>query len=448
MGWLYRYEAKAIQAWILTTGRMKDLVGGSNVIEQLEPFVRERAHACGGRVHYAAAGGATLEFPETEGLERFARWWPAAVDERAPGLQVIQGWVERGTGELERLHTALTAARNRAPLSLPEAGPWIRRAPRTGLPAIEWRDKTSLDRATAAQQRAGRDGRDALLEKFSREDGAGLVPHRHLERCPRLAVVHADGNGVGRQIRNLGLKELAEFSQALSEATCEAAKQAAMEVEDDHRVAWVRPIVLGGDDLTVIVRSTDALLFVRAYLRAFEARAMGLTACAGIAIIPSGWPFAEAHALAEQLCSAAKAAVRQGDRPRSAVAFHRVKTALVGDWDQIVTNELTVAEGRRVLTDSPYPLDRLDRLIQLMRAVRKLPRGTVRQWLSLQHQSPERADRHWQRAQEVADASDWRDLVAALEEMGADPDGWRTQSGIRRTPIGDALTLEIARGAA
>ncbi|MEQ1566458.1 MAG: hypothetical protein ABMA64_12525 [Myxococcota bacterium] len=439
MGWLYRYETMAIQAWILSTGRMKDLVGGSNVIEALGAFARERATACGGLVHYAAAGGATIEFPDTSGLERFARWWPVAVDEQAPGLPIVQSWVEQGSDDVSRLYAALATSRNRSRVALPEAGPWLRRPPRTGLPATEWRDGTSVDRMTAAQQDAARDGRDELRATLARPQGCGLVDPNRLGQCARLAVIHADGNGIGRRIRQLNLQEVAEFSNTLARATKMAARRATMVVEDDDRVAWLRPVVLGGDDLTVLVRAADALPFVRAYLNAFEEETGALTACVGVAIVPSSWPFAEAHTLAEQLCGAAKTGMRRDDGTPSGVAFHRVKTALTGDWSQVVEDELTVDGG--VLTDGPYGLERLPKLLDLVRVLRKLPRGTVRQWLALQHASGARADRHWQRAQEVAHNDDWTDLQNALAALGAGPDGWRHAGGKRRTPIGDALSL-------
>ena len=132
MSWLYRYEAKSIQRWILATDRLVELVGGSTLVQEL------RAHATAlageGRLLFAAAGSGTARFESREELDRFARWWPMFVSRYAPGLELVQGWVEGD--DLDALRGCLGAARNVPIPDLPEAGPWIARAGRSGLPAV------------------------------------------------------------------------------------------------------------------------------------------------------------------------------------------------------------------------------------------------------------------------------------------------------------------------
>src|SRR5690606_5681066 len=71
----------------------------------------------------------------------------------------------------------------------------------------------------------------------------------------------------------------------------------------------LRPILLGGDDLTFLCDGRVALALTEAALKAFEAEVPSLgrvTACAGVAIVPAHAPFAQAYALAEALCRHAK----------------------------------------------------------------------------------------------------------------------------------------------
>jgi hypothetical protein len=142
----------------------------------------------------------------------------------------------------------------------------------------------------------------------------------------------------------------------------------------------MRPIVLNGDDLTLICRADLALEFVKAFLDEFE-RATGrdvehtpttpecaqtlsqilqqgnvfargknyLSACAGIAYIKSSYPFYYGYRLAETLCADAKKeskALSGGmtQLPPSSVAFHKVQSSFVEDFAEIERKELTMGD--------------------------------------------------------------------------------------------------------
>ena len=146
---LYRAEVKGIQAWILASDRLRELVGGSALIEGLcdgpsGGDVQALVDVTGGKVETAAAGNVELRFTTRDSLQRFAAAWPLVVAARAPGLQVIQAWAPTGGDEDAARHVlfgALGAVRNRLDAELPEVGPLVARAGRTGLPAVGRSDK-------------------------------------------------------------------------------------------------------------------------------------------------------------------------------------------------------------------------------------------------------------------------------------------------------------------
>jgi len=176
-----------------------------------------------------------------------------------------------------------------------------------------------------------------------------------------------------------------------------------------------------------------------------------------------GWPFSAAHALAEELCAAAKrhckaAPAPGGGRGVSGLAFHRVTTSLASSWPEIRCRELSRSgsEGAEVLTANPYTLERLGLLGVAADAAEKLPRGTLRRWVGLVRTDPTGAVRHWQRLREVASdgtSAAWSAFSDALQELGADPaTGWETPSEgadgpERRTPIPDILERLAVRRA-
>ncbi|EFC81114.1 hypothetical protein [Parafrankia sp. EUN1f] len=158
-----------------------------------------------------------------------------------------------------------------------------------------------------------------------------------------VAVIHADGNSLGELFRNLDLRiverdgsvdcatyarELKALSAAVDTCTRAAFRvafgEATRRCPPQMRVwgnAPVLPLVLGGDDLTVLCLGDVSLPFLSSYLTAFEEETRncpdiaallpeGLTACAGLAAVKSHFPFSDAHELAGELAEEAKRAVK------------------------------------------------------------------------------------------------------------------------------------------
>ncbi len=211
-----------------------------------------------------------------------------------------------------------------------------------------------------------------------------------------LAVIHADANGLGKIFSKLGelsrsgsdfgpYEELvSNFSRRLDDCAWRAFARALKEVW----LAWTRaaglgalrkktpvlPLVIGGDDLTVLCAGQFALLFASKYLAEFEsltgsdnliARVVsrtrqvqpkpttadatsGLRACAGVAIVKHHFPFSIAMQLAERLLHSAKKATK--DEPCSALDWHAVLDASPPDFE-------TLRERLKVHLDSPNGLE-------------------------------------------------------------------------------------------
>ncbi len=163
---------------------------------------------------------------------------------------------------------------------------------------------------------------------------------RRFEDLDWLGVVHADGNGVGEILlrfgQHVGARDAAGnrryadalrcFSADLDEC-CLAAFRDALPVlpaqrARDRPLFPAVPLVLGGDDLTLVCDGRWALPFAEAFLRAFERETAGraavrdvaraalgreaLSACAGVAIVKTHFPFHLAYELAEELLRSAK----------------------------------------------------------------------------------------------------------------------------------------------
>ena len=134
---------------------------------------------------------------------------------------------------------------------------------------------------------------DRIQKLLYRETGKSIVVPATVsdldamqDACNWLAVVHADGNGLGEIFTDFVnclpdgtdyYNTLRKFSCALEAITekafAEAVEQMKSRPSRNEKGVEYRPIVpliLGGDDLTVVVDGTQALAFTLCYLRAFE----------------------------------------------------------------------------------------------------------------------------------------------------------------------------------
>lgn len=205
----------------------------------------------------------------------------------------------------------------------------------------------------------------------------------------KVAVIHIDGNGVGGIMKELNSSmdrvapsvlnaevgcdrddpdALRRFLRAVNERLQNAVEHAfaaawtrideLSEHDDDragrgHAVIPVVPVILGGDDVTVITSGDYALPFAAAYLRYYE-EATGndpilryltppegqdtgpMTAAAGVAIVKRNFPFHIAYELAEKLVDRAKKVGKTAQPPCSTLDYHVLFDTTVLDPDEAI----------------------------------------------------------------------------------------------------------------
>lgn len=467
MTYFYRYECKGIQEWILSGNKLRDITAASDLIDSLPD--RLNADPSVAEVVVAAAGKTTLAFPSLADLQAFASTLPMRAAAEAPDLHVVHAWVHAPSGELDReanraLEAGLRQDRQRLFARLPEAGPLVELASRTGNPAVGRMREDVKELLDAAGVQKNRTSRTNLQERVGQgkfvfaKDDQGLA-------CERLAVIHADGNGVGQWImaQDWTTDSLRAFSTALKTAAEEAFRTATHALQrklGGRGDLPLRPIVVGGDDVTVLMDGEHAFDWLCDYLRAFRAETAkriankpdGFDACAGLVWCKPHWPYFQANALAESMCKAAKTALRDktGSAP-SAILFYRVSGSSETDWETICQVEF--AGGR--LSGGPWKLDDVPKLRQLRKAVdeRHIPRGALRGWIDLIRADGSldlQAGAAWQRCAEVAKDDDkrqkaWDELAESLRALGADPTtglvAAGSAGGAAKTFLFDALTL-------
>ncbi|WP_327046826.1 hypothetical protein OG320_02675 [Microbispora sp. NBC_01189] len=365
----------------------------------------------------AGAGAVTLLVVDPAAGRRLVTALTTRALEEAPGLDVCGVVHElRPGGEAGTLAAGLRAART-ALAATQEArpGPQARflRLPlmeecgSSGQPATELRREGPGERPSprSAASMAKLAHFPAALDRLARDAGSDVPTMRKIVdrlglEAEWVSIVHADGNGFGRIFRDLGTttgagnsgsgnQELGEpesagpgdeayadllrgLSRAVDRCALTAFRAALRRTADEHPdrtiagVPLVLPLVLGGDDLTVLCEGEVALGFTRHYLEAFERataddpdllpvlRAKGLPnlgAAAGVAIVKRNYPFRFAYDLAEELIT--KEAKQDRD-VGSALAFAVLLESSAPDLDRIRRSVTIAGPGGAAPHRSPY----------------------------------------------------------------------------------------------
>ena len=226
----------------------------------------------------------------------------------------------------------------------------------------------------------------------------------------------------------------------MNRATIAAANDAFQKVSPEN--GWkdaipIRPIVLGGDDMTVIIRGELAIEYVTEFMHKFEkyssegelksilekAGMKRLTACAGVAFIKSSYPFYYGYALAEQLCKYAKKETVTGT---SSLMFHKVQDSFIKDYEDIKLRELKTINGNSLCfgpyylneregKEGYYTIEKLNALsMQLIEDKNEGMKTGIRQWLTLMHEDEAKADQRLKRLKTLNGNKDSISIVDAL----------------------------------
>lgn len=371
--YLYGASIQGIQSFIFQTDRLKDIVGASELVEQActEVFRNEFFDEKTCELIVSAAGNVKCVFPDENMCRKAVLSFPKRVMEKAPGVTISQAVVRMTdddfSGAIDELERRLHSQRNRRSKPLASGLMAMERCRRTGMPSINAIGaKDRIDEGCYLKGKA--------LVDSANSKGATSKLYEKLYGChvslknatdittltgqnDWIAIVHADGNGLGEVVANIGKNpgKLKQFSEKLNEATIKSAQAACKECLGDTNELLVRPVVIGGDDLTVVCRASIAVDFVNSYLRNFEKNSLdltkhALTACAGIAFIKSSYPFSYGYDLAETLCGVAKKDAKSaemkyanGGKAPSCLMFHKVQSSFIEDYGVIERKELTAS---------------------------------------------------------------------------------------------------------
>ena len=313
----------------------------------------------------------------------------------------VEAWTAVGLNDAVRaVHQKMESHKNRLipAESRFQTLPFVQPCVHSGLPAslrsnqsVQLDDPKACSTIVHKKLAAADDGRERMNKLLPAElqFSASLSDLDNCLSFERLiAVIHADGTGIGKLLQELApgyredprsyLQKLRLFSMSLDNVARKACTRALEELAKlDPRAALqsgtsssleisALPLIVGGDDITIVIKGELALSFVKLFLEAWERLVQDCADIAdiakkvygvsrigmavGIAVVKPHFPFSMAYELAEQLASSAKQRVRTQAKmsdghtyPLSVFDFHIHRASSLDDLSEM-RSELKVFE--------------------------------------------------------------------------------------------------------
>jgi len=391
-------EAGGKQDFIFTSNKQAVNIGASELIRRsgMDWITDATAGLAGVEELAPMSGKAVLVVPDLDTGRQIVRDVTERALRDAPGLDVtgvvcpMAGSLSATVQTAHEMHHAVRRDRPARQLRWPTL-PFSQPCQYSSLPATvvgrEGVEDFPRSAPIDAAWRTGSAGRARMAADL--RIGEALLDTRYLDRGVRnagwIAVVHADGNGIGALFRHLAKithddtyrEHYSMLSSKLDDITRKAFDEAGTgarrrSAPEEVPTGWVLPIVVGGDDVTAIMDGRLAFDTVVRFLARFEELSAvpevasllamlwadsgapgtapsGFTGAAGIAFVKPHHPFSDAYRLAEELCESAKLLKNVDGVPHGALDFHVLHDSVGRPLADLRADQVTHdAAGRRL----------------------------------------------------------------------------------------------------
>ena len=490
------YDLKGIQPYIFQIPKLTCCIGGSRQVDSFDRMEVPEMKVPGAKLIYAGGGKGSFECENNEAMDLLKEKLIKAA--RAKGLTIRFGFdadYTKAAGEINETYCYQPDSLEGHPCAL--SGQYPTTEPDGIHPLIRQREELGRQKGMESATEKGFLGElrklfnnDRLsffynvnaLESRDGEEGALALGNRN-----RWAAVCMDGNEMGMQY--LAFKKLhgadnaawsdwlPKLSKSLDECTRSAALEGMKAVTEQYLADFrekgercdtlpLRPLIVGGDDVTVLVSCKYAILFVKTVMEAFRKASRAckdhknlwvgtngeLTISGGILFAPVSLPLHSVLSYAEQLLASAKThgrTLKNGAKDEASPACL--------DWESVTEGLLDSPAERRQrefqftdfetgnqikLTARPYALnDEFKELEKVRDEIAKVPKNILYQFHpALREQKAKRlafyariGKNYPSIQQKMAEKLD--DVISEYGEW------WKVKDKVQKTRLIDAVLL-------
>ena len=338
---------------------------------------------------YIGGGNALVIYTDKDIESKITRKFSRVVFEKSYSLSVATAYIETNfesfKEDKEKLFKSLDENKNSFLKTMPLMGISITKQDlQTGLP-ISYIDKynnltrESFLKRDNIKQKGKADNEDCYIndrDKYTFSNELDKLGKKTGES--KIAVVHIDGNNMGNLIDELmqGINDYSEavpkirlISKEIDNCFRKAYKNTIHFIEskmdtinknniigvhhfNEKQILPIRSIILNGDDVTFVTNAKIALSVTEQFLKEinnFESSLFEnkLSACAGICIANSHFPFNKAYEISEECCGSAKSkakyiAQKDNSDVKSCLDFHVIYSGITSDLQSIRDNMYNV----------------------------------------------------------------------------------------------------------
>ena len=405
-------DTASIQQYIFSSNKLKTNIGASYIVKSIydKQHLTNLLHALGEgndkwdnntenekilennsiqwEIGYIGGGNALIFFKDTELAYKFIKEYTKQLLIEYPGLNTAFGIKEdfdiiNFQNDIKTLHFSLQLNKNKySPRTTLQKFGFTLECKESNECAELW-DATLNDYISSvlkAKLDAEEKATDELNNKYKTILNNLEFPKNFEHISPEeeqsyIAVVHIDGNSVGKRFEACkNLNEIRKLSKSVTEATEIAFKNTLeslvnkvisnIDLLETHGIKLkekyvpFRPIIIGGDDITFVCHGKLGIYLAKTFINEFTKQTVKdnkpLSACGGVAIVKTKFPFFKAYQLAEELTKSAKDKSREKVNS-SYIDFHISSGGFSGSWYDIKENYYEAVEGNAHF--GPYRID-------------------------------------------------------------------------------------------
>lgn len=427
---LLSFDIMKIQDYIFSSNKLKSIVGGSCLVKKVtDELIPEVLLDFKGNskewknetefnnnitdknvdyeIVFIGGGNTLILFNDEEKMNVFKQKLSKKIIAEYPGIQFVFSYINSATENISELYRKLEREKqSNSSLDGYVSFPISEKCKYSGIWATEYSKELDcyLSEKEATKLRNYQTANQMLLRDFDlREEDIEYKFDKIAKlyegdtKSGYIALIHGDGNKIGEKIMKITntktadkkyFSDIRKFSLLLEKMNKESIKKTIVSMQMKDKDMVIRPIIYGGDDLTVVIDSANAFNFIMEFVKnsiefqkSDEFKSVfkneKITFSFGVTFLHSKYPFTKAYSLVEQLIQNAKLYSYESPwHDKNSIDWLISSASILDDLNLI--REREYRSSQMTLTCKPYFIDgsterSFDKYVLALKELKEIP---------------------------------------------------------------------------